>query len=90
MQKFQLIFILFFLVSSSVNAQQKEKRGEKGQQQQGQSQKQGGGKRMGEITIPNGNLIMGSPTEKSIVASVVLETDLGNLVLDFDTVWPNT
>lgn len=73
MQKFQLIFILFFLVSSSVNAQQKEKRGGKGQQQQGQSQKQGGGKRMGEITIPNGNLIMGAPTEKSIVASVVLE-----------------
>lgn len=28
---------------------------------------------MGEITIPIGNLIMGSPTDKSVMASVVLE-----------------
>ena len=64
---------LILLLSIAGFSQQKNKRGGQDQQRKGQMQKQQGGKRMGNVAIPNANLVMGSPTDKSILASVVLE-----------------
>jgi hypothetical protein len=72
--KFYLFFSTILLICFSSNAQQKEKSKNKIQNRGSQFQKSGIGKSLVHVSIPNANLVMGAPTDTSILASVILES----------------
>jgi len=70
MIKNNLFIFLTFILFTSAYSQNKSGKVKQGKVQ---IQKPQGGKRIGDIVIPNANLVMGSPTDKSILASVLLD-----------------
>lgn len=77
--KLLYIFMSYLLLAVTANSQD-QRRNERQDRPQGQSRGRGngqggGGGRLSTISVASGNIVLGSPTDRSVTASIILEKD---------------